>query len=75
MKRILKIIILTIFCIMILTGCEANDNGSRFKHIKTYYDGGLYYDTETNVEYIIKDRGITVLLDADGKPIIYKEEK
>ena len=75
MSKIIKIIILTIIMLFVLTGCEARDNGHRFKHIKSYYDGELYYDAETGVEYLLKDRGITVLLDADGKPLLYKESK
>lgn len=77
MKKVFKSILLIglmIFTTLILCGCEMNDNGSRFKKIKNYLDGFLFYDTETGVEYILKDRGITVLLDADGKPIIYKGE-
>ena len=75
MKRILKILVLLIISLFALTGCEADDNGYRFELIKVYYgDAYLYYDIETGVEYLLKDRGITVLLDADGKPILYKEE-
>lgn len=74
MSKIIKIIILTIIILFILTGCEANDTGYRFKHIKSYYDGDLYYDVETGVEYIKWYKGLTVVIDADGEPIIYKEE-
>lgn len=41
-----------------------------------YIDNAIiYYDKETKVEYIYTYKsGFTVLLDADGKPILYKEE-
>lgn len=74
MKKIIKILVLLIISLFALTGCEADDNGYRFELIKVYYDASLCYDTETGVEYLLKDRGITVLLDAEGKPILYKEE-
>lgn len=38
----------------------------------------IYYDKETKVMYLISDiykgGGITVLVDKDGKPLIYEEE-
>lgn len=38
----------------------------------------IYYDKETKVMYLISDiykgGGITVLVDKDGKPLIYREE-
>ena len=38
----------------------------------------IYYDKETKVMYLIsniyKGRGITVLVDADGKPLLYEGE-
>lgn len=75
MKKIIKILVLLIISLFALTGCEMMDNGCRLVIIKEYCDGTLYYDVKTGVEYFGKDRGMTVLLDADGKPIIYKEEK
>ena len=41
-------------------------------------DFRIYYDKETKVMYLISDiykgGGITVLVDKDGKPLIYGEE-
>ncbi len=50
--------------------------------IKIYYstneDYEIYYDKETKVEYLIKGKnrggGITVLVDQEGKPLLYEGE-
>lgn len=38
----------------------------------------IYYDKETKVMYLISDiykgEGVTVLVDKDGKPLLYEEE-
>ncbi len=52
------------------------------KLIKIYYsiseDYEIYYDKETKVEYLIKGinkgGGITVLVDQEGKPLLYEGE-
>lgn len=48
------------------------------QYSKNGYGFRIYYDKETKVMYLISDiykgGGITVLVDKDGKPLIYGEE-
>lgn len=52
-----------------------NPNGERFEVVKEYADVIIYADKETGVQYALSRRGISVMLDADGKPIIYEGEE
>ena len=87
MKKI--IISLLIIIGIILTGWLLKDvtisnnyaENGRFIQIYNQYskDGfRIYYDKETKVMYLIsaiyEGGGITVLVDKDGKPLIYGEE-
>jgi hypothetical protein len=60
------------------TGVEANalESNDYFVELSDEYDGAVVYDTRTGVEYWRSDspysRGVlTMLYDADGKPLIY----
>lgn len=85
MKKI-KISLLIIIGI-ILTGWLLKDvtisnnyaENKRFVTIQKEPNGKVMYDKQTKVEYFMfggyKDGGgITVLVDKDGKPLIYREE-
>lgn len=85
MKKI--IISLLIIIGIVLTGWLLKDvtisnnyaENERFVIIQTECNGKVMYDKETKVEYFMfKDYkcggGITVLVDKDGKPLIYGEE-
>lgn len=50
--------------------------GDRFT-VMEHLEGNIYIltDKETGVMYLSKDRGITVLMDADGKPMIWNGGK
>lgn len=85
MKKI--IISLLIIIGIVLTGWLLKDvtisnnyaENERFVIIQQRYDEKVMYDKETKVEYFMfggfKDGGgITVLVDKDGKPLIYGEE-
>ena len=86
MKKIISVIITAIILMLIMftvsafAGCELNDSElqhSRFEIVEqnfgTYTDI-LYVDTKTGVMYWYRsNRGLTPLLDSDGKPLIYKE--
>ena len=87
MKKILISLIVIIG--IVLTGWLLKDvtisnnyaENERFIQIYNQYskDGfRIYYDKETKVMYLISDiykgGGITVLVDKDGKPLIYGEE-
>lgn len=79
----LKVAIGLIF-ISLLTGCELEKvsdykgDTRYFKTISDEFDGRIIYDTRTGVEYWVCNgysNVLTVLVDADGKPLIYKEEE
>ena len=87
MKKI--IISLLIIIAIILTGWLLKDvtisdnyaENERFVKIYDQYSKDtfrIYYDKETKVMYLITDiykgGGITVLVDKDGKPLLYEEE-
>lgn len=85
MKKI--IISLLIIIGIILTGWLLKDvtisnnyaENERFVIIQQRYDEKVMYDKKTKVEYFMfggyrEGGGITVLVDKDGKPLIYGEE-
>ena len=39
-----------------------------------YVEGNLVVDRQTGVEYWLMDERLTLLVDKDGKPVIYKGE-
>ena len=85
-KALLTIMLLTV----ILSGCgeitiqneakkEQDSYNTYFIRISSEYCGDIVYDSRTGVQYWrsggIYDAGIlTMLVDADGKPLIYKGE-
>lgn len=84
MKKI--IISLLIMIGIILTGWLLKDvtisnnyaENERFIQIYNQDNFRIYYDKKTKVMYLVSDiykgGGITVLVDKDGKPLIYGEE-
>lgn len=46
----------------------------RFVKILDYGDNFVMYDKETKVQYFASTIGITVLLNQDGKPLLYEGE-
>lgn len=81
-SKIIILVIVLISSLFILSGCtSSNANNSRFIEI---YDGGNYsvkilYDRTTKVQYVSYINGhggtaLTVLVDAEGKPLLYKGE-
>ena len=85
MKKI--IISLLIIIGIVLTGWLLKDitisnnyaENERFVIIQQERNGKVMYDKETKVEYFMFDYyksggGITVLVDRDGKPLLYKGE-
>jgi hypothetical protein len=56
-------------------GCGGNNASSRFVKIETGFSHDIEYDKESKVMYIIGAYGnATVMLDSDGKPLLYKGE-
>lgn len=83
MKK-LKIVLLGIAILgglVLLTGCSTDINEpENYRFINIYQNGSvrIYYDTETNVEYAVRDNGyggtsMTLLVDAEGKPLLYQK--
>ena len=87
MKRVLAVILLIMICCFMFVGCDRKNDviittelDSRFKIINDTNDGFGYFqiivDTETGVMYLFRGEGyrggLTVMVDADGKPLIYE---
>ena len=87
MKRVLAVILLIMICCFMFVGCSRKNDviittelDSRFKIINDTNDGFGYFqiivDTETGVMYLFRGEGyrggLTVMVDADGKPLIYE---
>ena len=81
MRKVIGIILILAICLITLTGCtnvETTETVDRF--IKIYREGDLdiYYDKETKVQYMLVNNGygaaMTVLIDSDGKPLLYQGE-
>lgn len=86
MKKILISIVVIILFILLAYTCKdmiiLNSNASedRFVFISKEGSFDIYYDSETKVQYAISNssynRGnLTLLVDADGKPLLYQESK
>jgi len=78
-------VIFSILLIFSLSGCEsANtirpdpdhiDDNERFVSIEKGLHYSVFYDKETGVEYFWgSNASVTVLVDKDGKPLIYEGE-
>lgn len=81
-----KIIIFLGIAILCLCACSnvtiAQDEEKEYERFKTIYKGDCFnvvYDIETKVQYSVSMRSynygnLTLLVDAEGKPLLYKEE-
>lgn len=47
---------------------------NRFIKLQDWKDNFIMYDKETGVQYFIFNGGITVLLDDEGRPLLYQGE-
>ena len=89
MKRVLAVILLIMIYCFMFVGCGRKNDviittelDSRFKIISDTNDGlgycNIIVDTETGVMYLFRGAGyrggLTVMVDADGKPLIYEGE-
>lgn len=87
MKRVLAVILLIMICCFMFVGCGRKNDVTttteldrRFKIIRDTNDGlgycDIIVDTETGVMYLFRGAGyrggLTVMVDADGKPLIYE---
>ena len=82
-NRILKISVLVIMIIVsvfALSGCTETVGNEQTRFIHLSYEGifSIYYDSKTKVMYAVSEgyynRGnVTVLVDAEGKPLLYND--
>ena len=86
-----KALIMIMLLATVLSGCgertiqneaekEQDSYDTYFIRIRSEYGGDIIYDSRTGVQYWKSEgtynRGsLTMLVDTDGKPLIYKEEK
>ena len=47
---------------------------NRFIKLQDWKDNFVMYDKETGVQYFVFDGGITVLLDDEGRPLLFQGE-
>ena len=89
MQQRLKLMVVVLVVLMLLTGCGATmerasdtkkqGDASMFVVLEVGVTYKIVYHKETKVMYAISDGGynagtFTVMLDADGKPLLYKGE-
>ena len=81
-KKILFILLLLIMPVMLLCGCvseesETNGGADRFKKVH-YENCDILIDRETKVMYLCRisgyGGGLTVMLNADGTPMLWEGE-
>lgn len=79
MRKTIIALLLSITC---LTGCsvKTDSDSARFVHIGNGHDFKVFYDRTTGVEYAVSNGAynygtVTLLVDADGKPLIYEGEQ
>lgn len=83
----MKKIVIALLALMFLTGCAKVEsakkepvNVSRFQVVEQTSTWRVVTDRETGVMYAVSNGGynigtFTLLVDADGKPLIYKGER
>ena len=89
MQQRFKLMVVVLVVLMLLTGCGAKmkkesdtknqDDVSMFVVLEVGVTYKIVYHQETKVMYAISNGGynagtFTVMLDADGKPLLYKED-
>lgn len=76
MKRVIAITILTLL-ILALCGCGKAEAGTyRLRRLETDSSYVIYVDNLTGIQYLqVYQGGVCVMVDAEGKPLIWEEEK
>ncbi|MBS7356046.1 MAG: hypothetical protein KIG86_06370 [Eubacteriales bacterium] len=76
MKRVIAITILTLLTLA-LCGCtKAEASNHRLRTLDTGLMYEIYVDNLTGVQYLRTYKGgVCVMVDAEGKPLIWEEEK
>ena len=81
-KLFCLLLILILPVCLLFTGCDAEQTSTTIEdtrfHRLDYTDKTIYVDKETKVMYLYVSfayhGGLTVMLDADGKPLLYEGE-
>lgn len=73
MKRVIAITILTLLTLA-LCGCGKAEAGIyRLQTLEMGLSYDIYVDTLTGVQYLqLNNRGVCVMVDAEGKPLIWE---
>ena len=76
MKRVIAITILTLLTLA-LCGCEKAEAGTyRLRRLETDSSYVIYVDSLTGVQYLRTYKGgVCVMVDAEGRPLIWEGEK
>lgn len=76
MKRVIAITIL-ILLTLALCGCgKAEDGNNRLRTLDTGLMYEIYVDNLTGIQYLkTYQGGVCVMVDAEGRPLIWEEEK
>lgn len=76
MKRVIAITILTLLTLA-LCGCtKAEASNHRLRTLDTGLMYGIYVDNLTGIQYLrTYEGGVCVMVDAEGKPLIWEGEK
>lgn len=82
MKNTMFISLLLLCIIVCLTACDLNDlkadrEGNDGRMIIVFSDGFavIYVDTQTGVQYYNYNGGACVMVDENGKPLLYKKHE
>lgn len=78
-KRILTCVIATFMISMLISGCVSSEASTKTSDMFEYIgynsktNSKIVYDTETKVMYaVLCDRAMTLLVDENGKPKLWK---
>lgn len=81
-RNIIKIVIAVLICCIMLFGCSTEVSSTkdvnRFDIVDANSGCEIIVDKETGVMYLsyysYNGNGLTLMVDADGNPLIYKED-
>lgn len=69
---LLNLLMVRIHIIESNTTIEVIEPEYRFLPIQKWINNMIVYDTKTGVEYFVMNGSMTLLVDADGKPLLYE---
>ncbi len=86
MKKLIALLLCLVMVVSLFAGCGAVEESgggysitNRFESVWYDYDSEIFVDTETGVMYFYYDGynagGLTVMVDAEGNPLIWDSYK